>query len=181
MFFFILLHLIVQISRSLYSFCFCSFKSTMPPKTPRHRSRSETKIPLTPSLVASLNTLSFASPTKGKADLTNPFIASRPASPIKRATTGVINVSDSLQKQASGGVIRKGGVESRLDVITRDYVPPKSETKRSRSQPTVSYEFLDDKSCMILNCLTTSYRGIPVTVLSRRGKQRTMSLPLWIL
>ncbi|KAJ3492031.1 hypothetical protein NLI96_g336 [Meripilus lineatus] len=115
----------------------------MPPKTPsRHRSRSETKTPLTPSLVAGLNSISFASPTKGgKADITNPFISSRPSSPIKRTTTGAINVSDSLQKQARGGVIRKGGVESRLDVITRDYVPPKpskppkSETKRSRSQP----------------------------------------------
>ncbi|KAL4253717.1 WD repeat CDC20/Fizzy family protein [Abortiporus biennis] len=112
------------------------------PKTPsRHRSRSETKTPLTPSLISGLNSLRFeSSPTKGKAvDTTaNPFIQSqsRPSSPIKRTTSGSITVSDSLQKQASGGVIRKGGVESRIDVITRDYVPPtKSEHKRSRSQP----------------------------------------------
>ncbi|KAI0340305.1 WD40 repeat-like protein [Trametopsis cervina] len=110
------------------------------PKTPaRHRSRSETKTPLTG---ASVNI--FNSPTKvskpSAADITNPFItsaSSRPASPIKRATAGSISVSKSLQRQASTGVIRKGGVESRLDVVTRDYVPPppKSASKRSRSQP----------------------------------------------
>ncbi|KAH8102320.1 WD40-repeat-containing domain protein [Cristinia sonorae] len=117
------------------------------PKTPsRHRSRSEAKTPLTPSLASGLNAISFASPTKGKgSDLTNPFLAnpSRSSSPIKRATSGTINVSESLQKQANTGVIRKGGIESRLDVITRDYVPApqqpppaKPEVRRSRSQPT---------------------------------------------
>ncbi|EPT03313.1 hypothetical protein FOMPIDRAFT_89042 [Fomitopsis schrenkii] len=125
------------------------------PKTPshRHRSRSEAKTPLTPSLASGVNALSLAiprsnSPTKGKADVSfNPFLSnrpsspvrraqstSRPASPIKRATTGSLQVSDSLQRQASSGLIRKGGVESRIDVITRDYVPPKAQ-KRSRSQP----------------------------------------------
>ena len=102
-----------------------------PPKTPtRHRSRSETKTPLSSSVFG----------TNHLADASNPFIvASRPASPVKRSTGGSIPVSDTLQRQASAGVIRKGGVESRLDVVTRDYVPPppKSE-KRSRSQPSVS-------------------------------------------
>ena len=130
------------------------------PKTPshRHRSRSEAKTPLTPSLASGINALNLGlprqgshSPTKGKADVSfNPFLSSRPsspvrraqstsrpASPIKRATTGSLQVSDSLQRQASSGVIRKGGVESRIDVITRDYVPPKTH-KRSRSQPNVS-------------------------------------------
>ncbi|CCM05400.1 uncharacterized protein FIBRA_07616 [Fibroporia radiculosa] len=121
------------------------------PKTPsRHRSRSETKTPLTPSLATGLNSLSTAlpgqsSPTKFKADVSiNPFLmsqpparraTSRPVSPIKRTTSGAIQVSESLQRQANSGVVRKGGVESRLDVITRDYVPPKPE-KRSKSQPT---------------------------------------------
>lgn len=114
------------------------------PKTPaRHRSRSETKTPLTGASVNIFN----ISPTKhsktAAADLTNPFITSgpsRPGSPIKRTTGGSIAVSKSLRRQASAGVIRKGGVESRLDVVTRDYVPPppKSETKRSKSQPAVS-------------------------------------------
>ncbi|KAG6828675.1 hypothetical protein H0H92_007090 [Tricholoma furcatifolium] len=97
----------------------------MLPKTPsrRTRSRSEAKTPLTPSLVSGLNSLSV-----------NP---SRPSSPIKRTTSGSIPVSDSLQRQAGTGVIRKGGIESRLDVVTRDYVPPppKPELKRSRSNP----------------------------------------------
>ncbi|EJF59643.1 hypothetical protein DICSQDRAFT_128148 [Dichomitus squalens LYAD-421 SS1] len=95
-----------------------------PPKTPtRHRSRSETKTPLSSSFFG----------TNNLADASNPFIvASRPPSPVKRS----IPVSETLQRQASAGVIRRGGVESRLDVVTRDYVPPppKSE-KRSRSQP----------------------------------------------
>ncbi|TCD65263.1 ubiquitin-protein transferase activating protein [Steccherinum ochraceum] len=121
------------------------------PKTPsRHRSRSEAKTPLTPSLVSQLNAISFnGSPTKGggraPSDLTNPFLAnaSRSTSPIKRATSSAIPSHESFQKQANTGVIRKGGIESRLDVITRDYVPPpqaataaKPEVKRSRSQPT---------------------------------------------
>ncbi|KAG5645825.1 hypothetical protein DXG03_005166 [Asterophora parasitica] len=100
------------------------------PKTPsrRSRARSEAKTPLTPSLVSGLNNISLAS--------TNPFVVSRPSSPVKRTTAGAIPISDSFQRQASAGVIRKGGVESRLDVVTRDYVPPpKPELKRSRSTP----------------------------------------------
>ncbi|KAF8871680.1 WD40-repeat-containing domain protein [Infundibulicybe gibba] len=107
------------------------------PKTPsRHRSRSEAKTPLTPSLLHALNNVSISS--TNPFDTTNPFIQakSRPSSPIKRTTSSGIPSSESFQKQAGGGVIRKGGVESRLDVVTRDYVPPpKSEVKRSRSTP----------------------------------------------
>lgn len=45
-------------------------------------------------------------------------------------------MTDSLAKQASGGIIKKGSAESRIDVITRDYIPPpKPEVKRSRSTP----------------------------------------------
>ncbi|KAJ3559645.1 hypothetical protein NM688_g216 [Phlebia brevispora] len=62
--------------------------------------------------------------------------SSRPGSPVKRPTSGSINVTESLQKQASTGLIRKGGIESRLEVVTRDYVPPpKTEKRRSKSQP----------------------------------------------
>jgi len=117
------------------------------PKTPaRHRSRSDVaKTPLTPSLLSGLNNVFISSPTKtggnrsskySVADISNPFISkSRPVSPIKRTTSG-IQVSESLQRQASSGVIRKGGVESKLDVVSRDYVPPpKREAKRSRSTP----------------------------------------------
>ncbi|KAI9464062.1 WD40-repeat-containing domain protein [Lactarius psammicola] len=119
------------------------------PKTPtRHRSRSDVaKTPLTPSLLISgFNNVTISSPTKtggnksskySVADITNPFISrSRPASPVKRATSGSIQVTESLQRQASSGVIRKGGVESKLNVVSRDYVPPpRSEAKRSRSTP----------------------------------------------
>lgn len=122
------------------------------PKTPsRHRARSEAKTPLTPSIVSGLNNVSLASsPTKRSRtksstapfDTTNPFLASqsksRPSSPVKRIASAGIPTSDSFQRQASGGVIRKGGVESRLDVVTRDYVPPpKHEVKRSKSTPAV--------------------------------------------
>ena len=145
------------------------------PKTPshRHRSRSETKTPLTPSLASGINALNLGiprqgshSPTKGKADVSfNPFLSSRPsspvkraqstsrpASPIKRATTGSLQVSDTLQRQASSGLIRKGGVESRIDVITRDYVPPKTQ-KRSRSQPNVSRATNDPFDLFVSWCL----------------------------
>ena len=165
-----ILRLLWLASSSATHFLACSSSlrhtSTMSylPKTPshRHRSRSETKTPLTPSLASGINALSLGiprqgsrSPTKGKADVSfNPFLSSRPsspvrraqstsrpASPIKRATTGSLQVSDTLQRQASSGIIRKGGVESRIDVITRDYVPPKTQ-KRSRSQPNVSSAFI---------------------------------------
>ena len=126
------------------------------PKTPsRARARSEAKTPLTPSILSSMNNVSLASPTKRSSrpgaplkskpstsafDTTNPFISSqsksRVSSPVKCIAAGGIPNSDSFQRQASGGVIRKGGVESRLDVVTRDYVPPpKYEVKRSKSTP----------------------------------------------
>ncbi|KAJ6611782.1 WD40 repeat-like protein [Mycena sp. CBHHK59/15] len=49
-------------------------------------------------------------------------------------------VSIESPRQASGGVIRKGGVESRIDVVTLDYVPPpkSAEVKRSRSTPAIN-------------------------------------------
>ena len=140
------------------------------PKTPsRTRARSEAKTPLTPSIFSSMNNIALASPTKSSSrhgpgavvaplkskpstnafDITNnnPFVfsssqsKSRVSSPVKCiAAGGSIPNSDSFQRQASGGVIRKGGVESRLDVVTRDYVPPpplpqKYEVKRSKSTP----------------------------------------------
>ena len=146
------------------------------PKTPSHRrGRSDAQTPLTPSLVSGLNSVSLVSqsrPTKrvlskpSVADLSNPFIArpsssrviskarpastSRPVSPVKRATSsGAIQVTDALSRQANNGVIRKGGVESRMNVVTHDYVPPpkpellKSETKRSRSTPSIRVSTLD--------------------------------------
>ncbi|KAF5386753.1 hypothetical protein D9615_001810 [Tricholomella constricta] len=116
------------------------------PKTPsrRNRARSEAKTPLTPSLVSALNNISLAS--------SNPFVVSRPSSPVKRTTAGVIPVSDSFQRQAGTGVIRKGGVESRLDVVTRDYVPPpKPELKRSRSTPAANRIGLDTRDRFITN------------------------------
>lgn len=134
----------------------------------RQRARSEVQTPLTPSLRNAMNNMNIrsgaatgTSPPKrstmrstkassGPLDTTNPFIASsqlpsgsksrsasksRPGSPVKRNT---IPTNDSLVKQASNGVIRKGGVESRLDVVTNDYVPPaKAEMKRSKSTPAV--------------------------------------------
>ncbi|KAF7304620.1 hypothetical protein MKEN_01175900 [Mycena kentingensis (nom. inval.)] len=96
--------------------------SAKTPKTPsRRRVRSEAKTPLTPSLVNALNTVALDSP-------------------VKRASTTSIPVSDAFHRQASGGVIRKGGVESRIDVVTIDYVPPpkSSEVKRSRSTPAIN-------------------------------------------
>jgi hypothetical protein len=80
---------------------------------------------LTPSLLTAFNTVSIDSP-------------------IKRATSTSIPLSDAFQRQASGGVIRKGGVESRLDVVTLDYVPPPKsvEVKRSRSTPVIVSRFL---------------------------------------
>jgi cell division cycle protein 20 (cofactor of APC complex) len=84
----------------------------------------------------------FKGKSSAAADLTNPFIApqskSRPSSPVKCIGSAGIPTSDSFQRQAKGGVIRKGGVESRLDVVTMDYVPPtKHEVKRSKSTPAV--------------------------------------------
>ncbi|KIM77617.1 hypothetical protein PILCRDRAFT_825205 [Piloderma croceum F 1598] len=112
------------------------------PKTPSsQRTRSDAKTPLTPSIVnrASISSVKRSKSHSKLADTSNPFVSkSRPVSPVKRATPGALAVSDSLSRQASGGVIRKGGVESRLDVVTRDYVPPhKPDLKRSRSTPAV--------------------------------------------
>lgn len=107
----------------------CDCRLMPPPKTPsnRVRSRSETKTPLTPSIISGLSNVSLASsPTKKSSKGLKSFDAqsrSRPSSPTKKSSQPV-------------GVIRKGGIESRLDVVTRDYIPPpKQELKRSRSTP----------------------------------------------
>ncbi|KAE9402703.1 WD40 repeat-like protein [Gymnopus androsaceus JB14] len=99
-----------------------------------------------------------SSSSSGPFDITNPFIqppssrsrsrppsrpASRPASPVK-FVSGNIPVSEDLKGQAGGGVIRKGGVElSRLDVVSRDYIPPKPEIKRSKSTPAANRDTRD--------------------------------------
>lgn len=93
-----------------------------------------------------------SSSSSGPFDTSNPFIqppsarsrsrsrpgsrpVSRPASPVKFAS-GNWEVTEDLKGQAGGGLIKKGGVElSRLDVVSRDYIPPKPEIKRSRSTP----------------------------------------------
>ncbi|KAG6334890.1 hypothetical protein ID866_4199 [Astraeus odoratus] len=116
------------------------------PKTPsRFRSRSDAKTPLTPSFISSFNAISLSprkqfSGVSHPADLSNPFLArSRPSSPVKRTTSGT-TVSSSTGF-THGGVIRKGGVESRLEVVSHDYHPPQAnkttrpELKRSRSTP----------------------------------------------
>ncbi|KAJ3501588.1 hypothetical protein NLJ89_g9271 [Agrocybe chaxingu] len=146
------------------------------PKTPsRHRSKSEVKTPLTPSLVNAMNNVNLgSSPTKRSTttstssrlkskqstsafDVTNPFIApqtkSRPSSPVKRIGSSGMPTSESFQRQANGGVIRKGGVESRLDVVTRDYVPPppKHEVKRSKSTPAANRTGAEKRDRFITN------------------------------
>ncbi|KAG6889741.1 hypothetical protein C0995_015039 [Termitomyces sp. Mi166 len=111
---------------------------------PRTRARSEAKTPLTPSSTADLvNAIANKAKTpltqSSTADLVNAIanisLNSRPSSPIKRTTSAQIPVSDSLHRQAGAGVVRRGGVESRLDVVTRDYVPKPADLKRSRSTP----------------------------------------------
>jgi len=143
------------------------------PKTPsRQRACSEAKTPLTPSILSGMNNITLSSaqrssrpipPFRGKsstaaADLTNPFIAkSRSSSPVKRIGSAGIPNSDSFQRQASGGVIRKGGVESRLDVVTRDYIPPpKHEVKRSKSTPAVVSGRLLNYLLLMVNFLSES-------------------------
>ncbi|KIJ16311.1 hypothetical protein PAXINDRAFT_180221 [Paxillus involutus ATCC 200175] len=123
------------------------------PKTPsRFRSRSDAKTPLTPSLISSFNAVSLGSPQKRgvafpphPADLSNPFLArSRPASPVKRTTA---SVAGSGASSSNVGVIRKGGIESRLDVVAHDYHPPsRPELKRSRSTPSTRERTLSHSS-----------------------------------
>jgi cell division cycle protein 20 (cofactor of APC complex) len=121
------------------------------PKTPlRQRARSEAKTPLTPSILSGVSNISLASTQapsrifkpKSSTTAADPLIAlqskSRPSSPVKCIGSAGIPTSESYQRQAKGGVIRKGGVESRLDVVTLDYVPPpRHDVKRSKSTPAV--------------------------------------------
>lgn len=62
---------------------------------------------------------------------------SRPNSPIKLNSDGVFKASEEMQREASGGIVKRGGIESKFDVIVHDYVPPRIEMKRSKSQPAV--------------------------------------------
>ncbi|KAG6380113.1 quinon protein alcohol dehydrogenase-like superfamily [Boletus reticuloceps] len=113
------------------------------PKTPsRFRSRSDAKTPLTPSIVSQFNAVSLGSPQK-RADISNPFLVrSRTASPVKRTTSAAVP----QQTSSNAGVIRKGGVESRLDVVSHDYHPPRPELKRSRSTPSTRERSLSHSS-----------------------------------
>ncbi|KAJ3982910.1 hypothetical protein F5890DRAFT_286201 [Lentinula detonsa] len=94
-----------------------------------------------------------SSSSSGPFDTSNPFLQpfpsshsrsrSRPASPVKFAT-GAIPISEDLKGQAGGGLIRKGSVElSRLNVVSRDYIPLKPEIKRSRSAPAANRDTRD--------------------------------------
>ncbi len=131
----------------------CAEMYSRTPKTP-NRSKSvnaTSRGPFTPSMTIDLNlgSLTISSPTKGgrktaAGDITNPFLKtsgpkSRPTSPIKRATgQGNFNVNEELKRQASMGMMRKGAVESRMDVITVDRTLPKpTQMARSKSQPAV--------------------------------------------
>ena len=99
-----------------------------------------------------------------------PSRARRPGAvaPLKSSSKPSTNAfdSDSFQKQASGGVIRKGGVESRLDVVTRDYVPPppKCEVKRSKSTPASNRIGSDKRDRFITNRDTTDIAVISATL-----------------
>ncbi|KAH0831111.1 quinon protein alcohol dehydrogenase-like superfamily [Lanmaoa asiatica] len=116
------------------------------PKTPsRFRSRSDAKTPLTPSIVSQFNAVSLGSPQKRghPADVSNPFLVrSRPVSPVKRTTSAAAPATTS----SNVGVIRKGGIESRLDVVSHDYHPPRPELKRSRSTPSTRERTLSHSS-----------------------------------
>ncbi|KAJ3965585.1 WD40 repeat-like protein [Lentinula raphanica] len=115
---------------------------------------SQISLNTSPSKQRTGKTHAKSSSSSNPFDTTNPFIQpststsrsrsrSRPASPVKFAT-GAIPVSEDLKGQAGGGLIRKGGVElSRLDVVSRDYIPPKPEVKRSRSTPAANRDTRD--------------------------------------
>lgn len=124
----------------------CSSATMNHPKTPsRFRSRSDAKTPLTPSIVSQFNAVSLGSPKKRAhpADVSNPFLVrSRPASPVKRTASAAAPAPTS----SNTGVIRKGGVESRLDVVSHDYHPPRPELKRSRSTPSTRERTLSHTS-----------------------------------
>lgn len=179
----------------------------MNPRTPsRHRTRSEVQTPRTPALVAAMNNMAMktgTSPTKkvsvragsshkassGPFDITNPFISSsqlpsaksaksRPASPVKRTTIGGVPTSESFQRQASSGVIRKGGVESRLDVVTNDYVPPpKAEIKRSKSTPAVNRAAADHRDRFITQKETNTDIGAVASTLEQMSLNPENSSP----
>lgn len=108
-----------------------SHKSTNP-KTP-----IRPRPPLTPSLTAGFDALSLGSPSKCRTHIQeligNPFL-SRPSSPVKQAIGGFV-VNADLQRQANSGVVRRGGFESRMDVVRYDYFPTTQvkTPKRSKS------------------------------------------------
>lgn len=134
------------------------------PARHRARSDAASKQPLTPSIISGISNIAVSTPANkntrptkyaapSTADTSNPFVtlpratstrgssrptsrpASRAASPVKRAISGGLQISESLQKQAGTGVVRKGGVESKLDVMSKGQVPPRKEIKRSKSTP----------------------------------------------
>jgi cell division cycle 20, cofactor of APC complex len=143
----------IETPPTLFCFSILCFGIAGMYKTPT-RSRSVTgtsrgTFSTSTSIDVNFGNLTISSPTKGRktgpADTTNPFLKSssgpksRPASPIKRITgQGSFNVSDELKRQASQGMLRKGAIESRMDIITIDRdLPRPAPISRSKSQPAV--------------------------------------------
>ncbi|KZT21878.1 WD40 repeat-like protein [Neolentinus lepideus HHB14362 ss-1] len=95
-------------------------------------------MPIAPSALPSSKNCST-----GPTDSSNPFVSrptSRKPSPTMRTVSGAIKVTRELTRQANRGVIRKGGVESRMQVVKYDYVPlpPQSKEALKRSKSSAS-------------------------------------------
>ncbi|EJD41517.1 WD40 repeat-like protein [Auricularia subglabra TFB-10046 SS5] len=118
--------------------------SSKTPKTPSRPRSKSLRAPLTPSLVAGLNSLQIqASPSK--ADYTNPFI-SRPSSPFKRSNGK--DMTAELKRQGSMGVLRKGTIEASME-LRGDYVPsPIKPRSKSLTRETVRDRFVSDRDDM---------------------------------
>jgi cell division cycle protein 20 (cofactor of APC complex) len=126
-----------------------SSRPTLPTQT-QSSSHLNTPLHLTPSTslpnrASGARTKSTTRSGTSSTDLTN--------GGIRRSTSTGPVVNASLRRQASNGVIRKGGVESRMDVITNDYVPPepkkdgKEHMKRSRSTGSVCHLGVCMRTC----------------------------------
>ncbi|KZV93277.1 WD40 repeat-like protein [Exidia glandulosa HHB12029] len=124
--------------------------SSKTPKTPSRQRSKSLRAPLTPSLLAGMNSLSIAAGSPSKAaDYTNPFV-SRPTSPFKRSNTNK-DMTAELKRQGSMGVLRKGTIEASME-LRGDYVPspikPRSKSLTVSKRETVRDRFINDRDDM---------------------------------
>ena len=136
-----------------------SLNSTSPKKSSKRRSKSTQKKTRTYDTTVKTKTGDTSNPFISSSDIPRPRTqslskslnydfraaldlsgsSSRPTTPAKKFTEmGSFTITDELRRDASCGLLTRKEIQSQLDVMKKDFVPPPiKKVTRSRSQPAI--------------------------------------------